>query len=366
VTGRGNRIRRFTENDIPLVAELHRRVWADGCLSGPELERYDAYFRRVFLQNPFGDAALPSLVCEENNGRVAGFVGIVPRRMAINGRQFQAAVSSQFIVDPSSCVPVVALRLAQSFLEGPQDISIADEANDVARRIWEGLGGTTLLLRSLYWTRAVRPAQLGTSVLSGRRSLQPFATAARPLGAIADALATRIAQSHFYQRPPSVEAEDLRGDAVVDSLLQFSGPGSLHVKYEPHTFDWLLDRVRERKPGGPASHVLLRDDRAIRGWYVSHLGSDGIADVLQIAAKAESIDDVLDHLFYNAWRQGAIAVRGRMEPRFMQALSDKYSLFHRRGPWMLVSAKSQELLQAFLSGNAWFSRLDGEWALRLP
>ena len=74
--------------------------------------------------------------------------------------------------------------------------------------------------------------------------------------------------------------------------------------------------------------------------------------------------EVLDHLFYHAWRQGAVAVTGRLDPRFMQALSDKYCLLHRRGPWVLVKANKPELVRAFETGTAWFSRLDGEWSLR--
>jgi len=285
--------------------------------------------------------------------------------MVMNGRQFLAGVSSQFIVDPVSCVPVVALRLAQTFMEGPQDLSIADEANDVARKIWEGLGGTTLLLQSLHWTRPLRPIELGRSVLGERPGFQSLATAARPFGAIADAIATRMSQSYFYQSPPRASAEDLRSETVLACLGEFSAAGSLRVDYDQRTFEWLLERVGQSSPGGCVLKVLLRYQQKILGWYVCHLGRDGVADVLQLAAKQGSIDDVLHHLFYHAWQQGAVAVRGRMEPQFMQALSDKYCLFHRRGPWMLIKTKHPDLLRSFQSGDASFSRLDGEWALRL-
>jgi len=82
-----------------------------------------------------------------------------------------------------------------------------------------------------------------------------------------------------------------------------------------------------------------------------------------MAAKPDSIHDMLDCLFYELWRRGAIAVCGRLEPRFMQAYSDKYCFFHRRGPWMLVSARKPELLRLFLNTSALFSRIDGEWCL---
>jgi hypothetical protein len=76
-----------------------------------------------------------------------------------------------------------------------------------------------------------------------------------------------------------------------------------------------------------------------------------------------AIGDVLDHLFYQASEQGVVAVTGRLEPRFLQALSDKYCVLHRRGPWVLLKARRPELVRSFENGDAVFSRLDGEWCL---
>jgi hypothetical protein len=38
-------------------------------------------------------------------------------------------------------------------------------------------------------------------------------------------------------------------------------------------------------------------------------------------------------------------------------------VFHCRGPWVLVHAKQPELVRCFQGEKAFFSRLDGEWAL---
>ena len=52
-----------------------------------------------------------------------------------------------------------------------------------------------------------------------------------------------------------------------------------------------------------------------------------------------TMPDVLDHLFAHAAKEGAIALTGRLEPRFLQSLSDKHCVFHLRGPWVLVNAR---------------------------
>jgi hypothetical protein len=347
------------EQDIPQVARVHQAAFRLG-----DSPAYHDYFTRVFLQNPAGEGPLPSLVYEDSDGRVVGFVGIVPRRVVMNGHHYQAVVSSQFIVDPTSHVGLVAVRLARAYLEGPQDLSIADEANDVSRKIWEGLGGTTALLLSLYWTRPLRPARLAISYLRQRRGFRLLAAAASPLARVADTLATRLPGSHFRQSQPSASADDLCAPTVLAHMPEVCGSASLRVQYDDRTFKWLLDRAANRTAGGRLLNATLRNGQNMLGWYICHLGRDGIADVAQLAATPSSIHEVLDHLFHHAWREGAVAVTGRLDPRFMEALSDKYCLFHRRGPWVLIKANTPELLRSFETGDTCFSRLDGEWSLR--
>jgi hypothetical protein len=356
-------VRPFVEDDIPQVAHLHEKVIvpdARSPRSGPDPHR--AYFSRVFLDNPSREAGIPSLVYEEDDGRVVGFLGVLPRRMSMNGERFYAALGSQFVIDPASRTAIVAVQLAKSFLEGPQDVSIADEATDVHRSIWEGLGGTTALLHSIYWTRPLRPAQLALSFLRNRASLVPLAMIADGPSRIVDALATRLPRSHLFQAPPRVFDDDLHCETFLARLPEL-GAASLRVEYDEGTFRWLLELAADRKRDGTLQKAVIRNDEAIVGWYLYHLDSTGVADVLQIAATPSSIHEVLDHLFYQAWRQGATAVTGRLEPRFLQAFSEKYCLLHRRGPWVLVDAKKPEVLRAFQSGDTFFSRFDGEWCL---
>ena len=358
------RIRAFAETDIPQVADLHQAVFRTGdrC-AGAEPEAYASYFRSVFLEHPSRDSALPSLVYEEESGRIAGFLGVVARRMSMDGRPLRAAISSQFIVDPKGRSALVAVQLAKTFFDGPQDVSISDEANDLSRKLWEGLGGTTALLQSIYWTRPLRPARLVLSFLRNRTALGPLAAVTDPPSRIVDALATRLPGSHLFQSRPQEFADDLRSETFLAGLPEFAG-GSLRVEYDHRTFEWLLERARRRKADGSLHTAVIRNKEAIiMGWYLYSLDPGGTAEVLQIAAKPWSIDRVLDHLFYRAWRQGAMAVTGRLEPRFLQALSDKDRLFHRRGPWMLVSSKRPEVVRAFQIGDAFFSRFDGEWCL---
>jgi hypothetical protein len=326
------------------------------------LDSYHAYFTRVFLENPLRDSALPSLVYEEGDERIVGFLGVVPRRMTMDGRRFQAAISSQFVVDPAAHVGQVAITLARAYLEGPQDLSISDEANDLERKIWEGLGGTTALLRSLHWTRPLRPARFALTILRRRPRLAPLAFIAAPVAAVIDALSTQMPHSHFHQRRPYASfADSLTEQAVLSYALQLDR--GLHVEYDDRTLHWLLERARRRRAAGTLHAAVVRGQQGMIGWYLYHLDRDRIANVLLVAAEPSAIREVLDHLFYQSTEHGAIAATGRMEPRYLQALSDKYCVFHRRGPWVLLNAKRSEILRSFDTEDAVFSRFDGEWCL---
>jgi len=68
-------IRPFVEADIPQVTHLHRTVWP-GNPDGPN--SFHDYFKGVFLDNPASDRSLPSLVYQENDGRIVGFDQVLP------------------------------------------------------------------------------------------------------------------------------------------------------------------------------------------------------------------------------------------------------------------------------------------------
>ena len=354
------RVRPFLEADIPQVAEVHRAAFRRGNATGAA--EYAEYFRQVFLHSD--DRRISSLVFQETDGRVTGFLGLVPRQVTINGRRYQAVVSSQFIVDPGAHVGLVALRLAKAYLEGPQDLSIADEANDVSRRIWEGLGGSTALLLSTYWTRALRPLRFGLSFLRARRGLAPLAIAAGPLAALADGLAVRVPGSQFRLSRPAAGDEPFSASTALAHSAHACGAAGLRVEHDEAAFQALIDRAAIRAPGGRVLNAVVKTGARIAGWYIAHIDRSGVAEVAQISATPSTIQAVLDHLFYHAWRLGAVSVTGRLDPRFMQALADKYCLFHRRGPWVLMHARQPELLRALESGATCVSRFDGEWSLR--
>jgi hypothetical protein len=73
---------------------------------------------------------------------------------------------------------------------------------------------------------------------------------------------------------------------------------------------------------------------------------------------------VLDHLFQHAWRRGSAAIEGRMEPRLARVLGQRHCLFHSTSAFALIHSRDAQTLGALARGDAFFSRLEGEWWMR--
>src|SRR5258706_7528243 len=171
-------VRNFVEDDIPAVAALFERAYPDQHWASAAAR--EAYFREILFDNPWHDLDLPSWVAEEN-GRMAGFAGVMPRRMVFRGRPIRVAVGCQFIVEPNRRHGLTALQLARAALSGSQDLFIADGANDLSRQMWAGLGGTAPPLYNPHWTRPLPPAPSALSLLQERRAPPSLVTlSARP------------------------------------------------------------------------------------------------------------------------------------------------------------------------------------------
>jgi GNAT superfamily N-acetyltransferase len=359
-----NGIRQFTEEDIPQVAELHRRVFGIADQTSPELrDSYQAYFTQVFLNNPWRNEEVGSLVYHEKSGRVIGFLALMPRRMSFNGKTIQAVIVSQFIVDPA--FRGRGVELLGAALAGPQDISIGDEANSACRMIWEGLGGVTSRLYSMHWIYPLRPCRFALFVAEKKRFLPRFlSTVSAPFALTLDALAGRILK--FPSRPsvPRVFEEELDCETMSACLSEVGRKQSIRPDYDESSLSWILQRADRLRRNGRLQKVLVKTKKQeIAGWYLYYLNPSGFSEVIQFYAKARFTRDVLDHLFHHAWQRGAIALSGRMEPSYVQAFSDKHCLFHCGPEWVLVHSRNPELVQAFDRGNGGFSRLDGEWCL---
>lgn len=357
-----SRVRPLVERDVPHIVSLYERIFTGrgGRTSGSARD----HLQQILCRSPWRDDTLPSLVCEDGDGRIVGCLGVMPRRMRIGGRSIRAAISHSFMVEPGSRASLAALALARAFLAGGQDVSIA-EGGGPSRRILESLGGSTSLLYSLRWTRPLRPGRYILSYL-GRRGLPAAVSAAlAPLGAAADMLAPRIVGASIRVARSRLTGQNLTAGDLLACLSGTAADRALRPRYDGEFIEWFLDLLAARRGRGRFEKVAVRDaSGAIVGWYLFYLNPGGISEVVQIGAMRGFMGDVVDHLFEHAFRGGAVAVSGQMDPAVFQALAARGCVFHHDGvSWFLVHSRDPEVLAAIHRGDAFLTRFEGEWCI---
>ena len=356
-------VRKLVEDDIPAVCALFLRAHPGESWTSPAA--CQAYFREILLENPWRELDLPSWVAEER-GQLAGFAGVVPRRMVFRGRPIRVAVGCQFVVDPNRRHGLTALQLARAVLSGPQDLFIADGANDLSRHMWAGLGGAAPLLYNLHWTRPLRPARFALSLVEGRRDLpRALALPLRCFAALADAAAARLLPGWLDCRQAELADDELDAPVMLAHLREVADGSALQPEYDARSLAWLLEQAaRKTRHGTLRARAVLEGGQRLVGWYLYYARAGEVGEVVQLAALDGRLDDVLKRLLVDAWRQGATAVRGRLDPRHAQALSGRHCWFRREGAWTLVHSRDPDLTAAIHQGKAFLSRLEGEWWLR--
>lgn len=353
-------IRAFRREDIPRVLSLFRTAFIRNGNGVPTA--LDTYFDRVFFDSPWYDPELPSYVHLDPRGEVVGFVGVQPRRLRLHGRRIRAAVATKLMVAPSGADPLAAVRLLSRVFAGPQDLLLSDLSNDAGRRIWEGLGGTTALLYSLEWQRPVRPARHSLSWLSARGVTPLVAAALRPVCAIADALVARLSARRFRAALAGYTTEDLPLDTVAARFPVLSADRALRPDYDERSLAWLLGVAQQNEPRRVLRRRLVRDPRGdVAGWFIYFVEPGGVSDVLQLVARKGAADAVVHLLVADAWRCGAAMLSGRLEPRIVREMSVQHCYFRQVGHWTLAHAREPEVLATILRGDAFLSRLEGEW-----
>ena len=349
------RLRAMRREDASLVAEVHARSF--GGEGWPSVAARAAYFREVLFDGPWCDAELPSWVAEEGD-RMVGFFAVLPRPMRAGGRRLRAAVGCQFAVDPERRSSIAALALMRRFLSGPQDLSISDGANDASCRCWLACGGIASALHGLHWLKLLRPARALVEIAASRPRRPWLKHLLGPARALARLLPPYAAPS----RATGTETGPLEAVDLVEAVHDVAHAFSVGPCYEMQDAAWLLGQARAKRRHGELQGASVRAAGRVLGWFLYYL-NEGTSRVLSVGGSREALPAVLDALFAHARERGAAAIEGRVEPQLATALPQR-CLFYRSGISTLLHAREPALLLALLSGDAQFTRLEGEWWMR--
>lgn len=353
-------IRPLRQDDVESIAQLYERIMPKSQHLTRESLR--THLSRILLQHPWRNDSLPSLVYEERDGRVAGCLGIVPRPMLFQNQPFTAAVGHSYIVDPGSRSAMAALKLAKTFLAGPQDLSMA-EGNDMSRRVWEMAGGSVTLLYSLCWTKPLKPGRYVMSYLRRRELPRAVKWALSLPCRLADAFAPLAGRPFRFRAPLATADSVLDAETLYESFLHLTKSRPVRPDYDENALRWMLATLAEKQNRGTFHNVSVLNERGETiGWYMYYGQAGEPGAVVQVAARQGDGDQVLDHLFHHANRRGIIALSGQVDPTLFHVLARKDCLFHHDGgSWFMLHSRRPEILQAIHCGDAFLSRLEGEW-----
>jgi hypothetical protein len=358
------RVRPFKPDDIPQVADLIWRFLYGQEGSTPAALEY--YLQQLFLLGPYADPDVPSFVYPDNRGVVVGFLGVVTRRMASTQGALRVAFGSNFIVRPSSRTTPASLQLAKSFLNGEQDLSLSDTANEASQLIWRGFGGVAVPMSDRHWSRPLRPglyalravSPVGDGPLTGA-----LIAACRPLCRLTDSVVSRVSVSPAHAR--GVRSVPFNEDILRAFLTQSSMGMPIRPVYEKHSLHWLLEFMCNAKARGSLRKVALRDEAgSIVGCYVYCAKQGEIGEVVFVGAEDAHFDRVFDHLLHDATMRGVIGLQGKLDSRVADRLSKRFCFFYGGRDPLLVHSREPDLTHLVQNGGLNLTRLDGEWCFK--
>jgi hypothetical protein len=269
-----------------------------------------------------------------------------------------AQIAGQLVSDPAHRHHASGALLMRKFLSGPQDITVAEGTTSV-RRMFEKLGGVALQSPSVNWSRLFRPARALGDELVARSGRTRLKAPARPIFAAMDAAAPRIF-TRLRSKEPSSQGEPLTPEALIEHLPSILQGTRVIPDYSEAFLRWLFDEMAFVRTRGTLVRCLVRDQDRALGWYVIYSKPGGVGQVMQIAAADADMAAVIDHLFHHAWRSGTAALEGRLEAALYEPLAGRGCLL-RYGSRVQAHSREPELLKLVTLGQAFLTRMDGEW-----
>ena len=183
-------IRPLEVDDLPLVARLWDIVEHEG--SG----RTDAkllveFLQETLLASPWFDPEIPSLVATDGS-EIVGFIGSNVRRMRFDGRPVRMACSAHLLAHPSVVAQAVGARLLYTYLDGPQDLTVTDSANEPMRKLWRGSAERPCTSGCVSFVQLLRPGQLATHRMGRSSEAEADRIASSAGRGLVDRAATRF------------------------------------------------------------------------------------------------------------------------------------------------------------------------------
>jgi hypothetical protein len=355
-------IRAFSEEHVRDVANLYLRAGRGQFRPAPQA--LEEAVREIFLNNPWESLEISSLVYMDQ-GKLVGFLGVIPRPMEFRGRPIRASTIVMWLMDHELHRGIGGMKLLQRILKGPQDFSYVDGASNEAGLVYTALGARVNHAYSFYWMRVLRPFQTARSFIDRAGGVFPMLKGVSGVFTAPMDFLSSKAPGGMFRRPQSLYSSKLVSAAeLLECIQEGRGREALRPAYTMPSFGWLINQAGTG-PGhrGLRLKIVYDADGARCGWFVHYASPGKIGNVLQVGChRRQQFREVLRALFEDAWEQGACAVKGRAIPQFLVAFSEEFCVFRQPYASVIGYSRDPEIMNAFLTSDAALSGLDaGAW-----
>ncbi|OQM73429.1 hypothetical protein [Manganibacter manganicus] len=364
-----SRVRTLEADDVPAVAAMFQRLLRKK--APPPPTSLTDYIRRLYLEAPFCGGGVHSLVHENGEGKVSGFIGVHALPMTFNGRKLRAAVCGSLMSEDRERDPLAGARLLKAFLDGPQDLSFSETANETSARLWTRSRGTALTQYSLDWVRVIRPVSFALGVASRRIRI---AKVFDPLASVVDNIwrrhlgPGRLSWSALPTSGTGQKAANVREiDSIqfADLLDPLTSQYALRPDWKECRLDWILADAMDKPDLGDLVFCAVSSPTGVRiGAFAYYAKPGGIGSVLQIVAAPGQAGHVIDCLVDDAAARGLGGLRGRVQPALLEAMLGRRIAFVHAAS-TVVHSRDADLLLATTDSQAFLNGIAGEQWCRL-
>lgn len=364
-----SRVRTIEAADVPAVTALFQQLLRKKPLPAPA--SLAGYMRSFYLEAPFCGDGITSLVHVDDTGQVSGFIGVHALPMTFNGRKLRAAVCGSLMSADREKDPLAGARLLKAYLDGPQDLSFSETANEISVQLWTRLRGRILPQYSLDWVRVIRPAGFALALASRRIG---FARACGPLANAVDDIRRKrlspgrlswsaLATGGTGQKAGQAREIDSAGFAgLLDAL---TGQYALRPDWEECRLDWILADAMHKPDLGDLVFAAVSSPTGVTiGAFAYYAKAGAIGRVLQVLAAPGQAGPVIDCLVDDAAARGLCGLRGRVQPVLLEAMLGRRVAFVPVAS-TVVHSRDAELLGAMTGSQAFLNGIAGEQWSRL-
>jgi hypothetical protein len=369
----GGFTRPIARADMPQVTELYRSI-AEGARARPA-DEVQRKLTQCFVDVPFAGEDVPtSIVHEGSDGRVAGFIGLIPRRWRFREQTIIGLATTGLVIDPRHPdVKHTALWLTRDGLgQKNYAFSITDKPTDAVTKMRTGGAGksTNVVWRSHIITGHGFRFRIGLRGLEDTRQrlrdqlrwrrfwpvLAPIDRAARRLAPLWD---DRRPRPVGGKRNDDLTFEPATAASLHETRLALAEAYTPCLVDDPALAQWQYDFLADYPSRGEFRWYIARAGGEPVGWFLYYVRVDKPSEVASVIALPRWKSAVCTAMLEHAQRDGASGLIGTTSGVMAHELIELGATIIRADR-LLVACRELELLEGFRSTHALITGLESE------